>query len=300
MSRNELNISSDKNSYEQIKNDLEKLYKSYYCSNNGACKYYDDCLKAAQENNYEPKYNFNHAVRLGENYPLIVNDKEVRIVVIGKESLEENTSVESPGRLAVNFDKIGGVNPHYRETYRILCKLMNYNWDFEKNENIEKGNYRRRPDAALTAFALTNMYRCAFGEYNKKGFKIHRTDEQHKRCGEILRKEIEILKPTILLIQNADLKAKYIFPETNIRKISEKNNDKGRLIYNFSSCKDKDNNECYIIQTVHPTCYGRWYDFVNNYLTDVVNYLREKGALPDLSTECMTAKLNELAVLKNS
>lgn len=286
MNGKEVNITNDKRAYKQITGDLENLYKNEIYTCESKCIHYSDCFKKAKEKGYNDGWDSDYAAKVGKNYPLQINNKEIRIVIVGKEGLCNHKELMPPARLK------GAYNHHYRETYKVLCEMLNYNWDSNGNRNKEEGEYQERPDAVLTAFALTNTYRCAFKKKyekkTKKGVKkaeaIYRTEEQ-RCCIEILRKELDILKPTILFIQNAGLTAENLY-QGEIFHIHKKEENG---IYDFSKHKDKG---FYIIQTVHPTCYGRWYYFVKKCLSNIVDYLQKESVLP---TNDISAALDELA-----
>lgn len=292
MCEGKLNITSDKKAYEQIMADLENLYKNkfYICENK--CIHYAYCFEKAKEKGYIDGWDSDYAAKVGKNYPLQIDNKEIRIVVIGKEGLGWNDKLTPPAQLK------GAYNHHYRETYKVLCEMLNYNWNVEEKKNKIEDEFKNRPDEVLTAFTLTNTYRCSFAkkylkEQKKKqnedteqyAYTLYRTNSQNKHCIKILRRELEILNPTILFIQNAGLSANRIFddkgvyPNAVLKRICEKKDKKDQWSFTFSHYVNE-GNECYIIQTVHPTCYGRWYYFTENYLSKIIDYLREKNKLP--------------------
>lgn len=283
MSREELNVTSDKKAYKQIMEELEKLYDSYYLKNNGICQYYGECSEEAIKEGYVKGYNSDYAAKVGENYVLKVCEKNIRIVIAGQEALYKKQYLEPPARLIEWEVK---VNQHYQETYKILCEMLNYNWKYDSDEKIgrtqDSAVYRNKQDAVLTAYTLTNLYRCAFKK-NKEDTQAEHYTKQTENCTEIFRKELDILKPNVLVIQNNKFKAKGIYSEA-VQPTDYTANDK--LYYDTA-------NDCYIIEMYHPAVHdGRLYKKSVEEFREAVKYLRRKDVLP---TEDTTYKLNELA-----
>jgi len=250
----------------QRKRELLTLYKNYYCEN-GICKLYKICSQQAVTDGLVNGYNSSFAAMVGDNYDIIVNGKAIRILIVGKEGRFKNecsNSLFSPKRL-IGFLDEGKVNLHYRETYKMLCEMLNYNWVNNSIEDTNKFLYKQ--DSVLTCFALTNMYRCAFKEHSEQVSNIKNYPEQTKNCLEILKEEIKILEPTIIILQKSGFTADDISPDST--EIFE-------TIYYSNALK------AYIIESIHPRNYGKWYNDGYPKFSKAVSRLRLLEALPPL------------------
>lgn len=287
-----LNITSDKAQNDKIKSDLMSLYEREYCDGN-KCKCYNDCCNAskalAKDKKFEEAFHSDYAARVGKNYPLIVNGKEISIVIVGKETLYGDHHLRPPARLIHFTNAKGKVNNHYLCTYKLLCQLMNYNWDEDKKtlKDSEAGS-PYHADAVLTTYTLTNLYRCAFKEDKDETKTLDNPSEQTKNCLKILKKELDILKPSILIIQCAELTTEILYPEENPVYIQKKE-DNG--ICDFVKLNNKN---LYIIRAVHPSYIKGWDDFTKNYLPKIIKHLRVENELPKGGKEDIMEKLNEL------
>ena len=291
-----LNITSDKIAYKQIMADLESLYINEFYTCENKCIHYAECLDKTKEKakgkTLVEQYNSDYTARVGQNFPLIINGREIRVVIVGKEGTKGEQQLRLPTRLIVWKDE-KRVNRHYQETYKILCEMLNYNWKYD--EKCEKGKtkdnvkYCYKQDAVLTVYTLTNLYRCAFKDKEKinKNTTLDNPSEQTKNCLEILRQELKILKPAILVLQN-NVRATDIYPDA-VQPADYTANDK--LYYSATS-------NCHIIKMCHPAVRNSSYQNKSvQEFREAVKYLRSKGFLP---TEDTTDCLNNLDKQKNT
>ncbi len=256
------------------KNALSELYNNYYCEK-GVCKYYKTCSKQALADNLTAGYDSSLAAMVGENYDIEINDEKIRILIVGKEGRNKNDLQYSPKRL-LGFLNEGKVNLHYRETYKMLCEMFNYNWN---NDSIADSNkFLFKPDSVLTCFSLTNLYRCAFKKYPEQVKGVKNYPIQTENCLELLIEEIRILEPTIIILQKAGLHA------SDISRDAVELTD--TLFYSETI-------DSYIIETIHPSNYGKWYNEAYPRFSRDVKKLRLLNKLPpeDLIT---TEALNKL------
>ena len=91
----------------------------------------------------------------------------------------------------------------------------------------------------LVMFTLSNTYSCAFRRYEGQTKGIKNTDIQKNNCSELRKKEIEILEPTLIVIQYDYLKAIDLFEDAV--------NCCGKIFYSEKS-------NCYIVESSHPSC----------------------------------------------
>lgn len=268
-------ITHEKGADEKIRKELvEKVYKKYYKCDDNKCIFFSECSEKALKK-YIVDWDSSYAAKVGDNYPLKINGKEVRIVVVGKESKCKGVPYDKPAYLNE------ANNLHYVRTYEILCEMLNYNWQEGK---IKTGNnYSNMPDSDLSAFVLTNRYRCAFKKV-KCGTSTINYKKQTANCLNILREELEILKPTVLVIQNSNFNVKNLFNQAETV-------DKVKNLY-----YDQDRN-CYIIITVHPSrehYLGKnEKEKVMKDFSNAIKYLREEGRLPK-ENEDTTEEINKI------
>lgn len=281
-----MEIQSNKTRVKEIKDGIAKLYNEQYYQN-GTCIFFQDCKKGIQTN-INNGYVFSFAARIGENYSLQLGDEQIRIVVVGKENPRRNLINTPPARL-IEWENIKrGVNLHYRETYRLLCAMLNYNWDSENRCLADHKKYVYKPDAVLTAFTLTNQYRCAFKDYPDQVRNIKNTPTQEKNCTLFLKNELEVLNPTILVIQTDKLKATDIFGGNGLIPCA---NIDGFYLHQETGC--------HIIEMVHPAFIKGWYKENFPRLLDAIDYLRGENKLPP-SSYSTTDILNSLVKFSNS
>lgn len=254
--------------------ELNKLYGHYY-SENKTCKYYPTCSQKPLHLGYNKGYHSSFAVSIGKNYDLNIDGIDIRILFVGKEGRNKNNKI-SPTKRLQEFEAEGKVNLHYREVYKMLCEMLSYNWINEKHK--ESNRYLYKPDANITCFALTNIYRCAFKENDRQVKNIFNSSEQNINCLKILKEEIKILQPTIIVLQKSNICAKSF--DKNAELCIGTTNVYYSSIYN-----------AYFIQTIHPSNYGKWYKTYKPEFSNAVNYLKSIKKLP-LANRDTTIELN--------
>lgn len=252
---------------------IREVYEYYYGSigEEKKCKYSEQCSASAK---YHCGYRSSFAARVGENYGVSIPGIKIpRIVIIGKENrYEDTTPNKRPARLK-DWNN-SRVNRHYIETFKQLKALLNFN-------TAETKSYKSQNDCILTCFALSNIYRCAFKEYDDQTVGIKNSAVQKACCSEILRAELAVLEPEIILLQNTKKFEFTISPEAilpDCRQVAAEH-CKG-LYYSETTCR-------YIIVTAYPAqkfwndkeCPWNHWNFER-----AVLYLRSIGAIPDSDT----------------
>ena len=266
-------VSSNPEQTERRVKQLEALYDSFYSEQN-RCIYYSDCSEGQHTNGFM----FSRAASVGGNYDLCVDRKPIRIIFVGKEGRNGNDDVHPTTRLS---EFSGRVNQHYQESYKMLCEMLRYNW--EARGLKENNRFRDKPDANLTCFALTNLYRCAFKKERSQVKYVPNIERQREHCSEILRAELRILQPTVLVLQKADLKAVNIFPD------AIRHGDHESVWYSTAA-------NVFVIETSHPHNRNKnrgWYNYYKPRFTDAVNYLASIGALPEIGAD-LTNEIDKL------
>jgi uracil-DNA glycosylase len=89
-------------------------------------------------------------------------------------------------------------NQHYRATKHILGALLGC---CDVSDVTNKAHTVRSEDTLSKRFAMTNHYHCAFRQSDKK-HGVRTTDFMWENCAEIVRLELEILKPHVVVIQS--------------------------------------------------------------------------------------------------
>ena len=273
-----MTISSNPAQTQARKEKLEVMYAEFYNGKLGQCRFYEDCACGLVNENPNG-YRFSYAALVGSHYDLSLtaNNKNIRILFVGKEGRSGNSKLDTPVRLS-DFSLEKKVNLHYRETYKMLCEMLGYNWKNGKCK--DKFKFLNKPDANLACYALTNLYRCAFKKNDDDVRNIPNSDAQKERCLSILREEIRILEPTVIVLQKGDLHAEMIAGD------AEPVDSAIGLFYSKKS-------DAHILETIHPSNYGKWYRTYKPRFTKAVNYLKAKGKLP--APDCDTTDaLNEI------
>lgn len=254
-----------------VKKQLDKVYNEIYseafdCIQTKCCPCFEECKNSlAKKKNFKEKiyellkseYSFfgNHSIHLGENYHQCHELGIPKVVFIGKEDT-------SPSQATVDTaDFVTQQNQHYRETRAILAVLLkqtdDVNYKDEKTYNFINGNEKM---PLHTLFSLTNHYHCAYKE-SKKVHGLPSTDTMWENCCNVVKKELEMLKPDIFIIQAGwSLKNNAV---EHIQKYFDEEKYSVEKDLNISALywlKDKNDNsvKCCIIGTFHPSYPGSY------------------------------------------
>ena len=255
-----VNLSFDKIKTEKRKSKLRKMYQEFYCSSDNKCKHYEECARGMYtENGYDSSY----AAKVADNYDIKIDGKDTRIVIIGKECPNKNDSLCTPAKLA-DFTGKDTLNAHYRETFKMLKKLLNYN-------PPDTRPYRNQNDRILEAFALTNIYRCAFKEKPDQRQGIKNNDTQTKNCLKILKEELNILEPTVLVFQAEAADIYFLYPDANEAECTQ--------LSSYTKLFYSNKNKCYIIKCPHPR-RPVWNSYGRDDFDIIIGILRDKRIIP--------------------
>lgn len=232
--------------------ELNEFYDNIYV--NGVCPYYEECKT-------DCKYSLNfYRCRVGKDY-----GKDIpKILVVGKEPVfpnpyngEEITyQVEEPCTM-----EGAGYNDHYLRTFYTVARLilsddelpksyLKNDMAFEKYENLRH------------CFAMTNYYKCVFTNDPKRSDKETST-EMERNCADILIKEIDMLKPDIVIMQG---KGHPTFWDKKIKYNKDVIPLKATIKYDKKTCKYEQGlypaettaHKFHIIDAYHPTSHGIW------------------------------------------
>ncbi len=251
-------------SVKELKEKLMSMYsEKYYCCRDGKCKYFDEC----KNDIVEPCKYFSDKVRIGHNYGRDIAIPKIMFVGLeAKHPDYENQVVE--GIMDI-YQK--ATNSHFRGLRYVLSYLLAPFFEEEapKNTKIDKRFDDERINV-LTRFALSNIYKCAFGNYNQYRNLPH-SHSMKKYCQRILFDEIDILEPDIVVAQIVENK-----PDLFWKNILDKYSDeKENLI-----CGDGKNNNTSVYKMRHKngkpflfvwSYHGAWIPFASQKYLAVLN-----------------------------
>lgn len=194
---------------EDLKTKMDSIYASYFSHEDcikggGLCPCFKECVESIRKKdcrdldaviNNEHSFCANYNARIGKNFGMLGIPK---IVFIGKESTHRSNHTEYPA----NFRE--QKNQHYRRTRATLAALLGIT-DVVDEQNQDAYSFvlpgSKNEYDLHTLFAFTNHYHCAF----KKTEKVHgvpTTDVMWHNCTRIVKAELEVLRPDIIVIQS--------------------------------------------------------------------------------------------------
>ena len=166
------------------------------------CKHHRDCRASAPPFFYEGQMS-----HVGQHYDLLVDGRELRIVVAGQEYGQTCPRVDLKGRTSMIDGSASagfkGRNPHMQGTTSILRLLLG------RPPGTDAAGERLFEDGVETAhifdgFALVNALLCSAlkspPEGNRAG-KGASTPLMRKNCARHFRRTVEILEPTVMVIE---------------------------------------------------------------------------------------------------
>lgn len=163
-------------------------YNEFYNNkiyDNGICPHLRTC------NAKELKYgHICYKAKIGKDY----NNSHPKVLFVGKESPGESASVKYPEKI----ENVRKNNRHYLGLYYTAVLLFT-----DKIPKDTKQDTLKEFSGLEEKYCLTNYFKCAFKEENNSenihGVKTN--SEMKKHCPELLVKEIEYLKPDLVIIQ---------------------------------------------------------------------------------------------------
>lgn len=166
---------------QKYEDELCDMYESIYESN---CNY-EHCSRGMSKTLQNIK--FDYATKIGLCYGQEGVDK---VLVVGKESATAHAKIEKP------VDNISDApNPHYRGTLYTLALLLS-----ETSPRSTAVKDLKDYNNLLKQFCLTNYFKCAFRKGNEvRSIPVNKS--MRNSCYKLLIREIEILKPDIVIVQ---------------------------------------------------------------------------------------------------
>lgn len=238
-------------SYDEYVRQLNEMYDEIY--HDGVCSSYEECKK-------DCKYSLNFfRARIGKNY----GQNIPKILIVGKEPVfprdyngeKISFNVEEPCTM-----KDAGYNDHYLRTFYSVAKLLLDDSEMP-NSYLKSDMAFEKYEELRHCFALTNYYKCVFTDDTKRSDK-RTSEEMEKNCAEILLKEIETLKPDIVILQGKNHGT--FWEQIQCEGIGQSQKvyvqyQKCTRSYNQGLyCAKLNEHKFYLIDSYHPTSHGIW------------------------------------------
>ena len=227
------------------------------------CPHFEECSGSMEPNN---KLKF-YRTRIGSNY----DEEQIKILVVGQEDVGEGKKYTCCEPCTMEE---AGYNPHYLKTFYSVAHILLDDKDLPKGYNKDDMS-QSKYENLRHSFSLTNYYKCVFSDStNKSGVNHSKAMEKH--CSEHLIKEIEMLKPDILILQGKGHptfwnRIEYSEVEKTKRIFSINNNDYELGLYE-AIINDK---KTYIVDSYHPTARGNIWDKTSEYLAELLRMAKE-------------------------
>lgn len=251
------------------KSQMEEMYKKFYSTEDSGfnyCSCYPSCKSSV--NAVETQYTIacSWSAKIGSKYGVYA--VLPKVFIIGKEDVNYHSEIESPS----SFQKTK--NPHYRGTHDILAALLGVTDIVEKNGKKYTVQIGNTAEELHKLYSLSNQYHCAF-KNNESRQNILTDNTMWDNCAELIKSEINILKPDIIVIQsgwatkkNAEKYIQRYFSNGTV----EIDKQTPRLFWVLDNHGKR---ECCIIGAYHPR-YPRWLSGKNgDYLNECVRQARE-------------------------
>lgn len=191
-----------------------------------------------------------------------------KIMFVGKEGVNPDTEIKQPEKVS----NVSNDNTHYFGTIHTLAYILKRisKDDFCNSSIINKSSLSEFDDLS-DKFCLTNYFKCAFRNEDDGNHDVKTNTVMKKNCPIILTKEIEILKPNILIMQGKFSTAKFYGKRGTLLGICNYSKDESETLNTI--CESKCNisidkyiyNETkeplYIIWSYHPCAHGStWFN----------------------------------------
>lgn len=233
------------------------------------CPHFEECSNSIKPNN---KLKF-YRTRIGSKY----DEEQIKILVVAQEDVgkgKEYTCCE-PCTM-----EEAGYNPHYLKTFYSVAHILLDEKELPKGYNKDDMSQSKYEDLRHS-FSLTNYYKCVFSD-NANNSEVKHSKVMEKYCCEHFIKEIEMLKPDILIIQGKGHPTFWKQIEYNevgeTKRTFSINNKNYELGLYETKINDK---KTYIIDSCHPTARGNIWNETSEYLVELLRMAKKlcKGTL---------------------
>lgn len=238
------------------------------------CEFLADCERGLAEGLALVKGGLAH---VGEQYDLSIDGKETRMLFVGFDFGNDCAGLEER---RLDIQAYSGIpNPHYKGIIKVMMEVLEQNCETPKDENLWKPFLKR--------MAQTNATRCCAPRNGRR--KTNTTERMRKNCWIHFKKEIEVLRPTIMFFHGAQLKSSFL---ENLRS------ERVSCIPLFQDFQEhcqhiiwttfNDPFESVVLFFSHPQPLWSPHNFGSQWEAEVVpilKRLREVGILPTITTE---------------
>lgn len=180
--------------YDEYVKQLDEMYDGIYCNEScgNRCEHWEKCKP--NDPNKPVKFYFDR-VKVGKEYGTIYP----KILFAGLEGVYgQVVDYRIP---QIIEPSLTAFNNHYKGVRYVLSYLLSKFTDNTPPQNSSSDELNQEQyNEHLKHYCLTNLYKCAFGKPDKNSGLTH-TVEMQNECYKIFLKEINILRPDIVVIQ---------------------------------------------------------------------------------------------------
>ena len=192
----------------RIRNLEEYVRRDLLDTEHFICGHHRDCRDSAPPYFYEGQMS-----HVGKHYDLLVDDQELRIVVVGQEYGQAFSRVDLKGRRSMidgsAREGFGRRNPHMRGTTSILRLLLG------REPGTDAEGERLSGDGTASAhifdgFALVNALLCSAVNKPPEGSRAGRGASSllmRRNCARHFLRTLEILEPTIIIAEGQGVRS---------------------------------------------------------------------------------------------
>lgn len=227
------------------------------------CPHFEECSGSMEPNN---KLKF-YRTRIGSKY----DEEQIKILVVGQEDVGEGKKYTCCEPCTMEE---AGYNPHYLKTFYSVAQILLDDKDLPKGYNKDDMS-QSKYENLRHSFSLTNYYKCVFSDStNNSG--VNHSKAMEKYCSEHLIKEIEMLKPDILILQGKGHPTFWKrIKNSEVEKAERKssiNNKNYKLRLYEAIINDK---RTYIVDSYHPTARGNIWGKTSEGLSEILRIAKE-------------------------
>lgn len=180
--------------YDEYVKQLDEMYDEIYCNEScgNRCEHWEKCKP--NDPNEPVKFYFDR-VKVGKEYGTIYP----KILFAGLEGV--HGKVVDYRISQIIEPSLTAFNNHYKGVRYVLSYLLSKFTDNTPPQNSSSDELNQEQyNEHLKHYCLTNLYKCAFGKPDKNSGLTH-TVEMQNECYKIFLKEINLLRPDIVVIQ---------------------------------------------------------------------------------------------------
>lgn len=182
-------------SKQKSKNSIIEIIDNMYNDFFNVCKMHNRCQQICLMNKYNHGFLYDRAMQYSKNYL----ESNVKVMVVGMES----RGIMHAGKDYECKTLDPGINMHWKATALEIIKAIK-GYDNNKMSEIEENFELRKKECKDCAYAFTDFYKCAFAKNGKFSGDLQRNNCMKKNCALLLKQEIELMKPNLIIFQGID------------------------------------------------------------------------------------------------